>query len=59
MRASGPLLYVYPAHFHNGSDAQVEASDISRDPSQAIQQVLAFVRRMLHEEKLKQVQSGS
>lgn len=48
----------YPAHFHNGSDEQVETSDLSRDPSQAIWQVLTFIRRKLHEEKLKQVQSG-
>ena len=48
----------YPAHFHNGSDEQVETSDLSRDPSQAIRQVLTFIRRKLHEEKLKQVQSG-
>jgi len=48
----------FPAHFHNGSNEHVEASDISRDPAQAIRQVLTFVRRKLREEQQKQVQSG-
>lgn len=49
----------YPSHFHNGSDEQVEASDLSLDPSQAIRQVLAFIRRKLREEQQQQGLSGA
>ena len=41
----------FPAHFHNGSDENVEASDISSDPTQAIRQVLNFVRSRLYQER--------
>jgi hypothetical protein len=44
----------YPAHFHNGRDEHVEASDISQDPIQAIRQVLTLIRRKLHAERLAQ-----
>ena len=44
----------YPAHFHNGSDENVEASPISRDLAEAIRQVLGFVRLKLYEEQQKQ-----
>lgn len=47
----------YPAHFHNGSDEQVEASDTSREPSEAIRQVLTFVRNKLREERMRQEQA--
>ena len=44
----------FPAHFHNGSNEQVEASYVSREPSEAIRQVLTFIRNRIREERLKQ-----
>ncbi len=56
--AAWKRVATFPAHFHNGSDEKVEASDISSDPAQAIRQVLAFIRKSLHQERQEQQREG-
>lgn len=40
----------YPAHFHNGSEDNVEASPLDSDPAQAIRQVCSFARNTFQKE---------
>lgn len=41
----------YPNHFHNGAEDQVESSEISSEPMEAIRQVCAFIRAKLRDER--------
>ncbi len=44
-------LSTYPAHFHNGSEANAVESWISADPETALRQFLSFVRTKLRAEE--------
>jgi len=44
-----PNLATFPKHFHNGSETQVEASQLSDDPETALREFLSFVRAKLNE----------
>ena len=35
---------IFPRHFHDGTEDDVSASQISQDPEEALRQFLAFVR---------------
>jgi hypothetical protein len=37
----------FPAHFHDGAESHVVASELASEPDQAIRQVLGFVRKKL------------
>jgi hypothetical protein len=41
----------YPNHFHNGAEDEVESSEISSEPMEAIRQVCAFIRAKLRDER--------
>ena len=43
-------LATYPAHFHNGMDDNTEPSNVSAEPTEAIRQVISFVRSTLRAE---------
>lgn len=43
-------ISTYPAHFHDGSEANVVESWISTDPETALRQFLSFVRTKRHSE---------
>lgn len=40
-------LASFPAHFHDGTESSVVASDLEKEPMHAIRQVLTFVRKKL------------
>lgn len=40
----------YPKHFHDGSEQNVVASHLSKDPLQALREVCFFVRQKLRDE---------
>ncbi|MDZ7700117.1 MAG: DUF6516 family protein [Deltaproteobacteria bacterium] len=40
-------LASFPAHFHDGAESHVVASDLEEEPVHAIKQVLGFVRKKL------------
>ncbi len=44
-----PNLATFPKHFHNGSDSQVEESNLSDDLQIAFRQFMSFVRFKLAE----------
>jgi hypothetical protein len=42
-----PHISTHPKHFHNGSEANVEGSDIPADPPAALRYFLSFIRSQL------------
>ncbi|MGQ9555212.1 MAG: toxin-antitoxin system TumE family protein [Anaerolineae bacterium] len=41
------FVTTFPRHFHDGNESSVSESHISQDPSEALRDFLAFVRRKL------------
>lgn len=48
----------FPKHFHNGTENQVIASDLSPIPSEAVRQFCLFVRRKLRDEGMQKLASS-
>lgn len=44
-----PHISTFPKHFHNGSEAAVEESYVSDEPSTALREFLTFIRAKLAE----------
>jgi hypothetical protein len=42
------LVSTYPEHFHNGSQSQVQASNLCRDRLQSIHEFMDFIKSTLH-----------
>ncbi|MDH7578050.1 MAG: DUF6516 family protein [Bacillota bacterium] len=40
-------IVTFPRHFHNGSEAHVEASNLSEVPEEALRQFLSFARDII------------
>ena len=47
-----PEISTHHKHFHNGSEANIEASNLPDDPSAALREFLSFVKEKLAEFKV-------
>ena len=43
-----PQLSTFPKHFHNGSETQIEPSNLSDNPEMAVREFLSFIRKKLN-----------
>lgn len=52
--AAWQTIDTFPHHFHDGQESNVGASNLSRDPAEAVREFCAFARKKLLEEAFLQ-----